>query len=333
MDKLNAELKQKAREMIRSGAPEREAELSEVWEKYAPEFLYSGDAPGFVLEAGPYGSLRLTDRTLCLIWMFGHIAWKTLYLYSALIHVYSGTGEPFDVDDIEKDSEHKGLNTEVGRLLDKFHEFKSADSIFDCEWPASIPEPAHRRPTDDDEQTAVFDLVGKAMVYVFLHEIKHIQFSSDSGEKPEDQVEEEMKCDEYARSFLFDEVAKYSEMSGDDLHKVISKRAMAVALASFLIFELTPAAARYGSESHPPVIDRIRHVLQFPSLSPDDNYWLYLGSILMTKARLEGAKITPFQFSSRKQFCESVFDELANHALQPLGTGVRSCITTSLPCS
>lgn len=317
MDEFNAELKQIAREMIRSGAPEREAEFFEAWEKYAPEFIYSGDSPGFVLEAGPYGSLRLTDRTLRLIWMFGHIAWKTLYLYGALIAAYSGSGASFDIDDIEKDSEHKELNVEVERLLTKFHELRSAESIFDCEWPASIPAPAHRRPTNDDEQIAVFDLVGEAMVYVFLHEIKHIQFSADLGEKPEGQVEEEMRCDEYARSFLFDEVAQYSQMSGDDLYKVISKRAMAVALASFLIFELTPAAARYGSESHPPVIDRIEHVLQFPSLSPDDNYWLYLGSILMTKARLEGATITPFQFGSRKQFCESVFEELANHALQP----------------
>lgn len=317
MDELNAELKQIAREMIRSGAPEREAEFSEAWKKYAPEFIYSGDCPGFVLEAGPYGSLRLTDRTLRLIWMFGHIAWKTLYLYGTLIAAYSGSGEPFDVEDIETDFEHKELNAELERLLAKFHEFKSAESVFDCEWPASIPEPAHRRPIDDDEQTAVFDLVGKAMVYVFLHEIKHIQFSVDGGDKPEDQVEEEMRCDEYARSFLFDEVAHYSQTSGDDLHKVISKRAMAVALASFLIFELTPPAARYGSESHPPVIDRIRHVLQFPSLSQDDNYWLYLGSILMTKARLEGARITPFEFGSGRRFCESVFEELANHALQP----------------
>lgn len=248
--------------------------------------------------------------------MFGHIAWKIFYLYSGSIHVYSGSGEPFDIGEIEKDPEHIGLNTEVGRLLDKFHEFKSAESIFDCEWPASIPEPAHRRPTDDDEQTAIFDLVGKAMVYAFLHEIKHIQFSSDSEERPA-EPEEEMRCDEYARSFLFDEVEKYSEITGDNLQKVVSKRAMAVALASFLILELTPAETRYGSDSHPPVIDRIRHVLHFPSLTQDDNYWLYLGSILMTKCRLEGAKTTAFKFDSRKQFCEKVFEELANHALQP----------------
>ena len=33
--------------------------------------------------------------------------------------------------------------------------------------------------------------------------------------------------------------------------------------------------------------------------------------------RLEGATIAPFQFGSRKQFCEIVFEELAKHALLP----------------
>lgn len=316
MNDLNTALKQIAYEMIRSGAPEREAELSEVWEKYAPEFLYSVDQPGFVLQGGAFGSLQLTERSLCLIWMFGHIAWKALYLYSGLIHLYSGGNEPFVVDEIEKDSEQERLNSEVERLLKKFHEFKSVEAISDCEWPDSIPVPAHNRPTHDDEHAAVFDLVGEAMVYVFLHEIKHIQFSSDSGGRPE-PLEEEIMCDKYARSFLFDRVDEHSEMSGENLRKVLSKRAMAVALASFLIFELTPVASRYGSASHPPVMERIKHVLNFPSLSPDDNYWLYLGSILMTKARLEGTKIPAFHFGTRKQFCEKVFEELANYALQP----------------
>jgi hypothetical protein len=315
MDKLNSDLKQIAYGMIRSGAPEREAELSEMWEKYSPVFLYSGDKPGFVLEAGAYGSLRLTDRTLRLIWMFGHIAWKTLYLYSGLIHVYSKSGAEFEVDELEKESSHGQLNSEVKYLLQKFHELKSVESVSDCEWPTSIPAPATRRPTDDGEQTAVFDLVGMAMVYVFLHEIRHIQFNSVTEGRPE-PIKEELMCDDYARAFLFEKVAKYSAMSGDDLGKVISKRAMAVALASFLILELTPAGGLYGSESHPPIMERIKHVMNFPSLSPHDNYWLYLGSILATKARLLGAELRSFQFDTKKQFCEKVFEEFAN-ALQP----------------
>ena len=102
MDELNNHLKQIAYEMIRSGAPEREAELSKMWETYSPEFIYSDDKPNFVLEAGAYGSLRLTDRTLRLIWIFGHIAWKTLYLYSGLIHVYSSSDADFDVGNSER---------------------------------------------------------------------------------------------------------------------------------------------------------------------------------------------------------------------------------------
>ena len=313
MDELNKHLKQIAYEIIRSGAPEREAELSSMWETYSPEFIYSGDKPNFVLEAGAYGSLRLTDRTLRLIWMFGHIAWKTMYLYSGLIHVYSSGDADFDVGEIETDSEQKHLNSEIQSLLGKFHEFKEVECVADCEWPASIPAPAHSRPTEDNEQTAVYDLVGIAMVYVFLHELKHIQFSSDPDNRP-GPLEEELLCDDYARSFLFDKVAIYSKMSGDDLEKVVSKRAMAVALASFLIFELTLPEARYGTDSHPHFKDRIKHVLDFPALKPDDNYWLYLGSILLTKLRLLGVNPKGFWFNTRKQFCESVYEDLSNHA-------------------
>lgn len=316
MSDLNAHLKQTVFEMIRCSAPERKDELSDMWKTYAPVFVYSSDKPNFVLEAGAYGSLRLTDRTLCLIWMFGHIAWKTLHLYSGFIHTHSANGAVFDVAAIETDSEHKHLNSEIQCLLQKFHEFKTVDSVADCEWPTSIPAPAHRRPTNDYEQTAVYDLVGMAMVYVFLHELRHIQFSSDSMGRP-DPKEEELMCDKYARSFLFEKVKNYSAESGDDLEKVISKRAMAVALASFLIFELTPINARYGTNSHPPISERIKHVLDFPSLRVNDNYWLYLGSMLITKLGLMGAKPQALRFETRKEFCEKVFDLFANHALQP----------------
>lgn len=329
MNDLNANLKKIVFEMIRSGAPERATELSEMWETYAPEFIYSGDKPNFVLEAGAYRSLRLTDRTLRLIWMFGYIAWKTLHLYGGLIHVYSAKEAVFDVDEIETDPEHESLNSEIQSLLKKFHDFKATASVADCEWPSLVPAPAHCRPTNDDEETAVYDLVGMAMVYVFLHELKHIQFSSDLMAPP-CPIKEELMCDKYARSFLFEKVANYSKTSGDALEKVISKRAMAVALASFLIFELTPTEARYGTDSHPPIGQRIRHVLDFPALKADDNYWLYLGSILITKLRLMGAKPQAFRFNTKKNFCEKVFEVFANHALQPTSGRDAACLGGAL---
>jgi len=91
-----------------------------------------------------------------------------MYLYSGLIHVYSSGDADFDVEEIETDSGQEHLNSEIQSLLKKFYEFKEVGCVADCEWPASIPAPAHSRPTEDNEQTAVYDLVGKLWFMSFF---------------------------------------------------------------------------------------------------------------------------------------------------------------------
>jgi len=43
--------------------PEREIEMSEYLERYAPHIARCDDRPGFTIEAGAFGILKFTQRT------------------------------------------------------------------------------------------------------------------------------------------------------------------------------------------------------------------------------------------------------------------------------
>jgi len=291
--------------MIQSGAPERQAELDKIWEEHSPVFINSEDKPGFILEAGAYRSLKLTDRTLRLIWTFGHIAWRALSLYAALIHLCSGGKSELNFDEAESDSESKELIAKHVYLLECFRNLRNAETILDYTWPGEIPSPAHTRPSTNDEETVVYDLVGIAMVFMFLHEIKHIQFSIENAAIGSHK--EELECDRYARLFLLENIKKHSSSSGENYSKVLGKRAMGIALASFLILELTPNEQWCGSETHPSVYTRLSHLMDYPKLDNNANYWLYLGSLMIMKLRLLGIDVPPIRFENRREFCSIIF--------------------------
>jgi len=301
----NSKLKEIVYGMIHSGAPERKVELDRIWEEHFPEFLYSEDKPGFILEAGAFGSLRLTDRTLRLICLFGHISWRALSLYGGFIHLYSVSRSELNFKEAESDEESKHLIDQHGYLLSCFHRLKEAESRMDHTWPEMIPLPVPTRPVHSDEEAAVYDLMGVAMVFMFLHELKHIQISNSN--EPVSYHEEELDCDNYARSFLLKNIENYSSMSGDDYFKVMSKRAMGIALAYFLILELTPQERWDGSDTHPSVYSRLIYLMGYPELDIDDNYWLYLGSLIITKLRMMGVSVPKLHFGSRKEFCSKMF--------------------------
>jgi hypothetical protein len=53
-------------------APERQAELAQLWNKYEPEFrLLEDDGPAkqFVMEAGLYRIVRFNHRVMRLFWL------------------------------------------------------------------------------------------------------------------------------------------------------------------------------------------------------------------------------------------------------------------------
>jgi len=71
--------------LILASAPEKEPDLKRLWDLYAPQFSLIEDKPGFSLEAGPFGLVLFTNRTMLQIWLLGFAAWKAVYSYGGLL--------------------------------------------------------------------------------------------------------------------------------------------------------------------------------------------------------------------------------------------------------
>ena len=60
-------------------APERNAELSGLWQRYTPRFNFimdNGPDGAFVMEAGLYREVRFNDRAMRAFWLAAFIGWE-----------------------------------------------------------------------------------------------------------------------------------------------------------------------------------------------------------------------------------------------------------------
>jgi hypothetical protein len=244
------------RNIIVESAPEKKDDLEVIWSEYAPVFHLSPDKPGFSVEGGPYGLVLFTHRTMLQIWLLGFAAWKALYSYSALLAILECTSQPFELASIKSLAGQAEADLEFEDLINIIRHLKEIENMEDFEWPSSIPSPDkfERRGGED---SAIFDLICMSTAYIFLHEVQHIKFMKDTN-SPKDPLDEELECDKFARNMLLDNVRAYCQNSGYRLQKVQSKRAIAIALASFVILEITPEKLWGGSRSHPAISLRIK---------------------------------------------------------------------------
>ena len=81
------------------------------------------------------------------------------------------------------------------------------------DWPSGVPYPEVGLKIDDPEQKGTFDLVCMAGGYVFAHEVRHSIFEQ-SGNSPENIMDEERACDRWALSLMLDKVANYADENG-----------------------------------------------------------------------------------------------------------------------
>jgi Peptidase U49 len=154
----------------------------------------------------------------------------------------------------------------------------------------------------------VFDLLCMGAAYCFLHEIKHVMFkSSISAIEPHD---EEMQCDAFAREFLLGNIAAYSQESGYDIEAIKTKRAMSIGLTSLLLMVLTPNNQWFGTNSHPPIVDRITALIKYLELSEGNYFWSYLSCIILLVMERSTVAFTYPAISSQKEFCMFLMEKL-----------------------
>lgn len=291
-------------------APERFDEVSKLIDEYAAHFRLLGDSPGFSLEAGPFGAIQFTQRSLEQLWLFCFSGLQALHCYSGLLVAASWYSLPVTLKDLEDLPGQQVLMQRFDELQKKLAELRTAQSDLDVDWPEDIPKPTAGRP-QDTQHAAFFDLTLIATAYIFLHELKHIIFAAEE-DAPDDPVVEEYECDAFARRILFDQIDEYSRSSGDPAEGVLMKRSMAVALASGFLFASTPKDRLGGSSTHPPIYGRWKEALSSVNLPDNDYHWLFFCSVALALVVNGGISLPTENVTSFKGYALQLVEAVQN---------------------
>ncbi len=291
MNISSEKLQQIIKELIRQSAPEKEEELLAQWNIYSPIFELTQDKPGFFLEAGAYGLVLFTNRTMLYIWLLGHASWRALTAFSPLVVLRCLYPNGIQSKNIDNLPGQKQSYADYEKTRYSIKTLSQITNLIDYKWPVGIPVPQPNPPSEITEK-AIFELIVIATAFVFLHEVKHI-ILKQGGSTPRDPREEEKICDRYAFDFLVADVDSYSKKYKEDRTKVLSKRAMGISLAFHLYLVATPKEARGGTQSHPAVFNRISDLALKIDLPKRDQYWVFLSSIVLSVLKHE--KILPMK--------------------------------------
>lgn len=303
MDSIVEENVEKEIKLLFDGViPERDSEIKEYINKYTPYFSLCDDRSGFTIEAGSFGILKFTNRTMHMMWILGFAANQAVKSHSSLIALLSISGSDLSTSWLNEIPDQKQEEKKYSDLINKVFELSESNNLDTYSWPSVVPKPWEGRPLDA-EGAAAFDLICMSGAYVFLHEMKHIAFSEDSNvpDKPRD---EELQCDLFAKDLMLSGLPEYSESSGYPLNLLTTKRAMAIVLAHFYMLVIAPIESWAGTNSHPSISERITAMVGDLELYDNDALWLYLASLFFSHYRHLELGEFKLSFSSYRQLSE-----------------------------
>lgn len=290
--------------------PERLDEVLKLIQTNSAHFRRVGDKSGFNLDAGAFGAIQFTQRSLEQLWLFGFSGTFALHCYSGISYLAKCYGLKFDLDEIDTFPDQAIENERFSKLISVIESLNEAESRHDFSWPVGIPKPEDGKPKNI-EQAAVFDLVLMATAYVFLHELKHVIFEAE-GNAPADRAEEEMQCDAFATEMMLSQINRYSDSSSYPEDKVRMKRAMGIALGNVFLAVVTPEANLGGTASHPPVYKRWSATLGGIELEENDFYWLYFSSLAIALLKHKGIQFPSQVVVNFKQLAMTAIEALEN---------------------
>lgn len=290
--------------------PEREAEMKEYLNKYTPYFSRCDDRPGFLVEAGAFGILKFTQRTMHQMWILGFVANQALHSYSRILAILRLHSGKLDTDELNEIPDQLKEENKYKELIDAVYKLAEVNDPATFSWPNTVPKPENRKPTDM-EGAATFDLICMAGAYVFLHEMKHIAFSMCNN-APNSPHEEELECDLFAKSMMLDKLDAYSKQSGYDLTRLNSKRAMSISLAFFFMLVVTPLEYWPGTESHPSIATRIESMVDGLSMHNDDVFWIYMASLFLSHLRYLNKDPLVIEFNTFRELAMALIEKIEN---------------------
>ena len=269
------------RNLITMAAPERRCDIADLWSEYSPSFDVARDTGSFRMEAGIFGLVVCTPRSLAICWMLSHEAWASLDCYSTMLAqldlcsqaVRGSFGrclrEPLDQEDVE------------GRLDDiaqKIDELSSGVNLPDFEWPSTIPIPSTDRPKEI-RTAAQHEIACLVLAAMFLHEVCHVIKQDHEGLTP---IELEHCCDAFAQNFLTERMSTYAKCEDYPIDSVAAKRAIALGIWCYAIHRIV---GEHESDSHPSPSARLRRMLSALELPANNTFWIVMASMLINQLR------------------------------------------------
>src|SRR5436309_275279 len=138
-DELNALLTADVQRIIAAAVPERKAELQKLWQQYEPEIRVLDDRAGFVMQAGPYGKIRISPRDGRLLWLVAFSSGKALNGFAGFLLEEIIRRRPIHVDRLQLTPHEDEAFKAYQRLLQHTFDTRDGSSILDAAWPKDVP--------------------------------------------------------------------------------------------------------------------------------------------------------------------------------------------------
>ena len=245
-----------ARSLFKGAIPERQDELTTLWNKYSPEFTIkpdSGDDGKLVMQAGMYKHIWFNHRVMRSIWFGSFIAWEGYKCVQESIYY-------------DKEPDFAKFNN----MISNFTEMKEAENSDEITLPYSIPEPGiYLDGEQNNEYRAASEMATIATGWAFLHELKHMMLQQEGQSttinSSEEKVHaEEYACDEFATRFVIEEINRNTNVL--NLEHLKNKREISIYFALFTMTLLSHDNWE-KTNTHPAVQNRMDRVVKILNTS------------------------------------------------------------------
>ncbi|MCD2176094.1 phage exclusion protein Lit family protein [Rhizobium sp. C4] len=283
--------------LLGGAAPERLEEIKALWGD-ADERAFLSDRTGFLLQAG-FGVVQVNEIALRQLWILTYAFSRAADFYALPLLHLAKAQLPFDEGLLAGIPDQAVGDAAFDEALSAVAALAEALSIDEVPLPAGVPIPASGVRSGGVAEQAGFDLACMAAAYTFLHEVRHVLLAKADGETLA-PVEEEIECDRFARDMMLGRVDEYARDHQTDPAAVAAKRSLGILFAKLSIVAITPPSQRLGSETHPPVRDRIRSAVDAAPDPAPDWFWLAAAGAAAALTRglavREGNQLEPVPF-------------------------------------
>jgi hypothetical protein len=297
--------------LLGGAAPERLEEIRALWGD-GEERAFLSDRTGFLLQAG-FGTVQVNEIALRQLWILAYAFSRAAESYALPLLCLAKAQLPLNEELLAGIPDQAIGDAAFDEALSAVAALAEAQSIDEVPLPTGVPIPAPGVRSGDVAVQAGFDLACMAAAYSFLHEVRHVLLAK-TDEETREPIEEEIECDRFAREIMLGRIDEYARDHQADPGAVAAKRSLGILFAKLSIVALTPPLQRLGSETHPPVRERIRLALDSAREPAPDWFWLAAAgaSAALTRALAvrEGNRLEPVPFHQ--------FRDLAHVLLQKL---------------